>query len=67
MTARQVCLLEEITGDLDQSVAAIESDASIEAVLVTLRGALSGCEDLLGVDVDDAVLDRIFSRFGVGK
>jgi len=66
-TARQVCLLEEITRDFDQSVAAIESDAPIEAVLVPLRGALSGCDDVLGVDVDDAVLDRIFSRFCVGK
>jgi tRNA U34 5-carboxymethylaminomethyl modifying GTPase MnmE/TrmE len=36
-------------------------------VLVDLRAALLGLGDILGVSADDAVLDRIFATFCVGK
>src|SRR5262249_47640026 len=38
-----------------------------EVLLVDLRGALGELEKLLGIDASDAVLDRVFARFCVGK
>jgi tRNA U34 5-carboxymethylaminomethyl modifying GTPase MnmE/TrmE len=38
-----------------------------EAALVDLREAQLGMERMLGVHADDAVLDRIFASFCVGK
>jgi len=39
----------------------------IEIPLLDLREALAQASALLGVDVGDAVLDRIFATFCVGK
>ena len=41
--------------------------ASAEAALVDLRDALASASDILGIEVGDAVLDRIFSTFCLGK
>jgi tRNA modification GTPase len=41
--------------------------APAEAVLVDLREALTALEQTLGVQAEDAVLDRIFATFCVGK
>jgi tRNA modification GTPase len=48
------------------AAAAIET-APTEVVLVDLRDALRQASTLLGVDVGDAVLDRVFSTFCLGK
>jgi tRNA modification GTPase len=66
-TARQASELDALARDLDASVRALEADDPTEAVLVTLRGALGACDDLVGVRVPDAILERIFSKFCVGK
>jgi tRNA modification GTPase len=42
-------------------------DVAIEAVLVDLREALTALGQILGTDADDALLDRIFATFCVGK
>jgi len=39
----------------------------LEAVLIDLREALGATSELLGLDLGEAVLDRIFSTFCVGK
>jgi tRNA modification GTPase len=41
--------------------------APIEAVLVDLRGALDELQQVLGLETDEAVLDRIFASFCIGK
>jgi tRNA modification GTPase len=40
---------------------------ALEAVLVDLRHALLSLDQVLGIRSDDAVLDRVFSTFCVGK
>ena len=50
-----------------RSADGLESGMPIEAVLVDLRDALLELERVLGIDADDAVLDRIFATFCVGK
>jgi tRNA modification GTPase len=57
----------ETTSKTLRNAADVMEDVPIEAVLVDLRGALAALEATLGLEADDAVLDRIFSRFCVGK
>ena len=63
-------VLERLTAGraaLDRAADGLESGMPIEAVLVDLRDALLELERVLGIDADDAVLDRIFATFCVGK
>jgi tRNA modification GTPase len=63
---RQIERLEAVSRALGAARAALGA-LPLEAALVDLREALTGISDLLGLDVGDAVLDRIFSTFCVGK
>ncbi len=63
---RQLELLQAFASSLASSVAAL-AEAPLEAALVDLKLALGLTGEILGVDVGDAVLDRIFSTFCLGK
>jgi len=63
---RQIELLESLRAELAAAEAAL-ANAPLEAALVDLNGALASAGRILGVDVADAVLDRIFSAFCLGK
>jgi len=65
-SVRQIELLESLRADLAAAEAAL-GDAPLEAVLVDLNGALASAGKILGVNIPDAVLDRIFSTFCLGK
>ena len=63
-------VLERLTAGraaLDRAADGLENGMPIEAVLVDLREALRELEHVLGIDANDAVLDRIFATFCVGK
>jgi tRNA modification GTPase len=66
VSVRQIELLEALRAELAAAEAALV-DAPLEAALVDLNGALVSAGRILGVDVSDAVLDRIFSAFCLGK
>jgi len=63
---RQLELIEGLARSLATSTDALR-EMPLEAALVDLRHALRLTGDILGVDVSDAVLDRIFSTFCLGK
>ena len=63
---RQVELLSELQKSLESARGALIA-APLEAALIDLRLALEAISGLLGVEVGDAVLDRIFSTFCLGK
>lgn len=65
-TLRQRAALEDIARALDAARAALTTMPT-EVALVELRAALAATSDLLGIAVGDAVLDRIFATFCVGK
>lgn len=65
-SVRQIGLLETLLRALIAAEAAL-AEAPLEAALVDLREALACAGAILGVDVGDAVLDRIFSMFCLGK
>lgn len=63
---RQIELLDALRRALDAGARAL-TEAPLEVALVDLRAALAHADALLGVDTGDAVLDRIFSTFCLGK
>jgi tRNA modification GTPase len=65
-TLRQRAALEEIEESLRAAAGAV-AGMPAEIALVDLHAALSQCSELLGLQVGDAVLDRIFAAFCVGK
>jgi tRNA modification GTPase len=65
-SVRQIDLLELLRAQLDAAEGAL-AEAPLEAALVDLNGALAAAGRILGVDVSDAVLDRIFSSICLGK
>jgi len=63
---RQLELIDSLASALAAGEAAL-ADRPLEAALVDLKRALEHAGAILGVDVGDAVLDRIFSTFCLGK
>ncbi|HKQ65522.1 MAG TPA: tRNA uridine-5-carboxymethylaminomethyl(34) synthesis GTPase MnmE [Methylomirabilota bacterium] len=63
---RQLELMDALSLTLHSGVAAL-AELPLEAALVDLKLALDQVGAILGVDVSDAVLDRIFSTFCLGK
>jgi len=64
---RQLELISALTGSLASGANALRGEVPLEAALVDLKDALRLTGEILGVDVSDAVIDRIFSRFCLGK
>lgn len=65
-SVRQLDLLETLAGSIRRARAALSMHPT-EIALIELRAALDAASALLGVQIGDAVLDVIFSRFCVGK
>jgi tRNA modification GTPase len=63
---RQVELLDTLFAALNRFAGALAT-APIEAALVDAHEAIQTVGAILGIDVADAVLDRIFSTFCLGK
>lgn len=40
---------------------------TIDCILVDIKQALRRLADITGEDVDEAIVDRVFSKFCVGK
>jgi tRNA modification GTPase len=64
---RVIGRLKEAQIGLDLAGAGLGTGMPLEAVLIDLRVALSALDETLGCQADDAVLDRIFATFCVGK
>ena len=64
---RHANLLADLCGKVGVAIDGLELGHSDECVAVELHGALGDCGLLLGEDVDEDVLDAIFSEFCIGK
>jgi tRNA modification GTPase len=65
--ARHAHLLQSACVKLRSAVAGLELRHNDECVALELRGALTDLGLLLGENVDEDVLDSIFSEFCIGK
>ena len=59
--------LEEVKSSLEAAISGLERGMPLEAVLIDLRAALHALDETTGGQADDAILDRIFATFCVGK
>jgi tRNA modification GTPase len=59
--------LEEVKSALAEAMAGLERGMPLEAVLIDLRAALDALDETTGSQANDAILDRIFATFCVGK
>jgi tRNA modification GTPase len=59
--------LEEVKSSLEEAISGLDRGMPLEAVLVDLRAALHALDETTGGQADDAILDRIFATFCVGK
>lgn len=59
--------LEAAKASMEAAVSALELGLPLEAVLIDLRATLQALDEMTGSQVDDAILDRIFATFCVGK
>jgi tRNA modification GTPase len=66
VSVRQVEILQKLEDSLRRSELALVT-APTEIALLELKVALEAVCELLGLDVGDAVLDTVFSKFCVGK
>jgi tRNA modification GTPase len=63
---QRLCVVEALRA-LDQTINALRSGATLDAVGVLLEESLRSLRELTGENVSEAVMDNIFSRFCVGK
>jgi tRNA modification GTPase len=66
-TLRQIELLERGERALGHGSAALAEGVPMEAALIDLRQALAFARGIVGIGVEETVLDRVFSKFCVGK
>jgi len=59
--------LEESKSSLEEAMSGLDRSMPLEAVLIDLRAALQALDKTTGGQADDAILDRIFATFCVGK
>lgn len=64
---RHLECLQEAAHALDATLAGLHKNLSPELIMVELYESLNALGRLVGLDVSEAVLGRIFSRFCIGK
>ena len=65
--ARQENLLREVIESISKAIESLKRGLSEEFIASDLRKAKVAFEEMTGKVADDAILDRIFSRFCIGK
>lgn len=64
---RQAAALTLAQTSLEQTQATIEQQLPLDFWTIDLRGAIQALGEITGEEVTESVLDRIFSRFCIGK
>jgi tRNA modification GTPase len=66
-TARQAQALREAAASLQKAIEGLQAGRGVELICIDLRAALDALSSVTGMNVGEAVLDRIFSDFCIGK
>lgn len=65
--SRHIELLQQTYDSVERSIRNIEQRFSPELIVFELKDAVRSIHDLLGISVDDRVMDRVFREFCIGK
>ena len=66
-TERQRCAAESALRSIDEAISALRSGITLDAVTVIIEDAINSLLELTGERVTEAVVDKVFSHFCVGK
>ena len=66
-TERQRRCARQCLQCLDEAATALDSGMTLDAVAVSLDGAIAAILELTGERTTEAVVEEVFSRFCVGK
>jgi tRNA modification GTPase len=66
-TERQRDTARRAKEQLDEAIAALESGFTLDAVTVSVEGAVSSLLELTGERATNAIVDTVFAQFCVGK
>lgn len=64
---RHLQLAEDAAESLTEAVSAIEAGLPLDTAAIDIRQALSSLSEITGENATEAVIDRVFERFCVGK
>jgi len=64
---RHISALRHAETTLKNAISLIREDAPDELVMIELNDAIKQINSVLGLEVDEEILTRIFSRFCIGK
>ena len=64
---RHIELAHRAAGSLEQAVDAIEAGMPLDTAAIDIREALSNLSEITGENATEAVIDRVFESFCVGK
>jgi len=68
LTARRhIELAQSAANSLDSAVGAIEAGMPLDTAAIDIREALSNLSEITGENATEAVIDRVFEQFCVGK
>ncbi len=66
-TQRHIELAQSAADSLDNAIGAIETGMPLDTAAIDIREALSALSEITGENVTEAVIDRVFEQFCVGK
>ena len=64
---RQRSLVNQAISDIDEAISAIENNMTYDAVTISIESAIEKLLELTGERVTEAVVDKVFHNFCVGK
>ncbi|MFH1478658.1 MAG: tRNA uridine-5-carboxymethylaminomethyl(34) synthesis GTPase MnmE [Candidatus Omnitrophota bacterium] len=64
---RQLSLLRHGLSDIDEAIAALKKGVSLDCISIYIRSAIEKIGELTGHTVTESALDKIFSKFCIGK
>ncbi len=65
--SRHVQALRAATEDLDRALGALDTEIPLDLISLDIRSAAARLGEITGSEAGDEILDRVFSRFCIGK
>ena len=67
MNERQHCLIEKASSLIQEALKLIADGSELDILYTSLEDAVKSLREINGTDVDEDVINGVFSKFCVGK